>query len=154
MRELRRIPNVGKRTEQDLLAMGYTTIASLKGKSGEELYAEECALRGFTLDRCQLYLLRAVAYFVNAEAPAPEKCAWHLWTDDTALPSPCGAVCAECAQYPALCSGCRKFLWDFSLPSGSGIVFSVRSLGSRDIPWKECSAVLPGIEDKGFVQCK
>lgn len=108
MSELRRIPNVGKRTEQDLLAMGYTTIASLKGKSGEELYAEECALRGFTLDRCQLYLLRAVAYFVNAEAPAPEKCAWHLWTDDTALPSPCGAVCAECAQYPALCSGCRK----------------------------------------------
>ena len=94
MSELRRIPNVGKRTEQDLLAMGYTTIASLKGKSGEELYAEECALRGFTLDRCQLYLLRAVAYFVNAEAPAPEKCAWHLWTDDTALPSPCGAVCA------------------------------------------------------------
>lgn len=49
MSELRRIPNVGKRTEQDLLAMGYTTIASLKGKSGEELYAEECALRGFTL---------------------------------------------------------------------------------------------------------
>ena len=35
MSELRRIPNVGKRTEQDLLAMGYTTIASLKGKSGE-----------------------------------------------------------------------------------------------------------------------
>ena len=65
MSELRKIPNVGETTEQDLIAMGYTTIESLKGKSADELYAEECALRGCTLDRCQLYLYRAVEYFVN-----------------------------------------------------------------------------------------
>lgn len=29
---LRKIPNVGSQTEQDLIAMGYTSIASLKGK--------------------------------------------------------------------------------------------------------------------------
>lgn len=108
MSELKKIPNVGKRTERDLLAMGYATIASLKGKSGEALYAEECALRGFALDRCQLYLLRAVAYWVNDPSPAREKCAWHLWKDEFALPSPCGAVCAQCASYPAHCGGCRK----------------------------------------------
>lgn len=62
MSELKNIPNVGKRTEQDLLAMGYTTIASLKGKTAQELYDEECALRGTLLDRCQLYLYRAVEY--------------------------------------------------------------------------------------------
>ena len=39
MTELRKIPNVGKETEQDLIAMGYTTIESLKGKQGDELYA-------------------------------------------------------------------------------------------------------------------
>lgn len=44
--ELRRIPNVGVQTQRDLIAMGYTTIDSLKGKRAEELYAEECRLRG------------------------------------------------------------------------------------------------------------
>ena len=33
MSELRKIPNVGKTTEKDLIAMGYTTIESLKGKA-------------------------------------------------------------------------------------------------------------------------
>ena len=65
MSELRTIPNVGACTEQDLILMGYPTIASLRGKSAEELYAGECRLRGCTLDRCQLYLYRAVEYFVN-----------------------------------------------------------------------------------------
>lgn len=71
MTELRQIPNVGAQTEQDLIAMGYTTIASLRGKRAEELYAEECRLRGCLIDRCQLYLYRAVEYFVNAEIPTP-----------------------------------------------------------------------------------
>ena len=31
MSELRKIPNVGKATEADLIAMGYTTIESLRG---------------------------------------------------------------------------------------------------------------------------
>lgn len=67
MSELRNIPNVGAATERDLIAMGYKTIESLKGKTAEELYSEECALRGTTIDRCQLYLYRAVVYWVNAE---------------------------------------------------------------------------------------
>lgn len=108
MSELRNIPNVGKRTEQDLLAMGYTTIASLKGKSAQELYDEECALRGTLLDRCQLYLYRAVEYFVNTPDPDPAKLRWWYWKDEFVEPSPCGAVCAECALFPASCAGCAK----------------------------------------------
>lgn len=69
MSELRKIPNVGPQTERDLIAMGYTTIESLKGKSAEELYSEECRLRGCIVDRCQLYLYRAVEYFVNTPKP-------------------------------------------------------------------------------------
>ena len=38
MGELRKIPNVGRQTEQYLIAMGYDTIESLKGKSADELY--------------------------------------------------------------------------------------------------------------------
>ena len=79
MSELRTIPNIGACTEQDLILMGYTTIASLRGKSAEELYAEECRLRGCTLDRCQLYLYRAVEYFVNTGNPDPMKCKWWFW---------------------------------------------------------------------------
>lgn len=108
MSELKNIPNVGKRTEQDLLAMGYTTIASLKGKSAQELYDEECALRGTLLDRCQLYLYRAVEYFVNTPSPDPAKLRWWFWKDDFVQPSPCGAVCAECALFPASCAGCAR----------------------------------------------
>ena len=67
MSELRKIPNVGKATERDLIAMGYTTKESLKGKTADELYSEECALRGCMLDRCQLYLYRAVEYFVGSD---------------------------------------------------------------------------------------
>lgn len=40
MSELRKIPNVGKATENALTAMGYTTIESLKSRSAEQLYAE------------------------------------------------------------------------------------------------------------------
>ena len=94
MGELRKIPNVGKQTEKDLIAMGYTTVASLKGKTAEELYAEECALRGFVLDRCQLYLYRAVEYYVNTPDPDARKLKWWHWIDELVHPAPCGAVCA------------------------------------------------------------
>lgn len=108
MSELRKIPNVGPQTERDLIAMGYTTIESLKGKSAEELYSEECRLRGCIMDRCQLYLYRAVEYFVNTPKPNLHKCSWWLWKDDFAMPSPCGALCVRCDMFPTKCSGCRN----------------------------------------------
>ena len=105
---LRKIPNVGSQTEQDLIAMGYTSIASLKGKKAEDLYEEECRLRGCTIDRCQLYLYRALEYFVHTENPDREKCKWWYWKDDYFYPSPCGARCVDCAK-----RGCRTVpIWD------------------------------------------
>lgn len=108
MSELRKIPNIGKQSEKDLIAMGYTTIESLKGRTGEELYAEECAMRGFAIDRCQLYLYRALEYFVNTPRPDPAKCKWWHWKDEFVKPSPCGAVCVECGLFPSDCAGCSK----------------------------------------------
>lgn len=52
MSELRKIPNVGKTTEKDLIAMGYTTIESLKGKTAEQLYEEECGEKSSTAVSC------------------------------------------------------------------------------------------------------
>ena len=108
MSELQKIPNVGKRTEDDLLALGYTTIDSLKGIKAEELYKQECELRGCLLDKCQLYLLRAVEYFVNTDKPNLDKCKWWYWKDEFIEVAPCGTICSQCDFFPIQCKGCRQ----------------------------------------------
>ena len=128
MSELRKIPNVGKTTEKDLIAMGYTTIESLKGKTAEQLYEEECALRGELIDRCQLYLYRAVEYFVNTDKPDLSKCSWWYWKDEFVEPSPCGAVpegrsrrcCGACRTGLCICIGRSGLLSGFLPFSGGG----------------------------------
>ena len=139
MGELRKIPNVGKRTEQGLMDMGYTTAESLKGKTGEELYEEECRLRGCEIDRCQLYLYRAVEYYIHTENPDPEKCKWWFWKDAFVEPSPCGAVCAECGRFPGQCAGCRKI---------RGKVFWTQYLD-----WDCCAVYACCVKEKGRENC-
>ena len=107
MSDLKMLPNVGKATERDLIAMGYTTVESLKGKSADELYAEECALRGFALDRCQLYLFRALEYYINTSNADMNKVKWWLWKDKYYNLAPCGSRCVECDYFPVNCSSCR-----------------------------------------------
>lgn len=81
MTELRKIPSVGKETEKDLIAMGYTTMASLKDADPEELYLQDCAMKGRKVDRCQKYVYRCVVYYCSTENPEPEKCKWWYWKD-------------------------------------------------------------------------
>lgn len=49
MTELSQIPNVGKQTERDLLAMGYTSIESLKGKRTQKQRANRLLLTNFAM---------------------------------------------------------------------------------------------------------
>lgn len=107
MTDLRKIPNVGEATEKTLLQLGYDSAESLKGISGEELYRKECEFKNAKIDRCQLYLYRAVAYFVNTPDANPAKCKWQYFKDDFYEPSPCGVVCSECEYFPFDCKGCR-----------------------------------------------
>jgi hypothetical protein len=79
--ELRKIPGVGKATEQDLIALGYTTINSLKGQDPEEMYKKDCEMRGVKIDRCQLYVYRLAVYYAENEAHDPEKLKWWHWKD-------------------------------------------------------------------------
>ncbi|MBP1557789.1 MAG: Pathogenicity locus, partial [Oscillospiraceae bacterium] len=46
MGELRKIPGVGKQTEEDLIMLGYPTIESLKNADPQAIYDKECAMRG------------------------------------------------------------------------------------------------------------
>ncbi len=126
----RKLPNVGPQTEQALLAMGHTSIESLKGKNANDLYQEECRLRGCSIDRCQLYLYRALEYYINTENPDTDKCKWWYWKDDYFYPSPCGARCVECNSFPKYCKGCRKI---------KGQVFWLQYTNNDICPiWKCC----------------
>lgn len=127
----RKLPNVGVQTEQDLLAMGYTSIDSLNGVKADDLYQKECDLRGCSIDRCQLYLYRALEYYINSENPDIKKCKWWYWKDDYFYPSPCGARCVNCKSFPKECKGCRNI---------KGKVFWAQYTGDTVCPiWKCCS---------------
>ena len=127
----RKLTNVGVQTEQDLLAMGYTSIDSLNGVKADDLYQKECDLRGCSIDRCQLYLYRALEYYINSENPDIKKCKWWYWKDDYFYPSPCGARCVNCKSFPKECKGCRNI---------KGKVFWTQYTGDTVCPiWKCCS---------------
>ncbi len=79
--DLKKIPGVGIKTERDLVKLGYTTISSLKGQNPEEMHEKDCLLRGFRVDRCQLYVYRCAVYFAETENPEPDKIKWWNWKD-------------------------------------------------------------------------
>ena len=88
--DLRRIPGVGPRTEEDLIRLGHTTVESLRDVDPEALYERDCALRGCRIDRCQLYVYRCAVYFASTENPDPEKLKWWNWKDASLLSGPVG----------------------------------------------------------------
>ncbi len=79
--DLREIPGVGVKTEEDLIALGYTSVESLRGQDPESMYERHCALKGFRVDRCQLYVFRCAVYFANNKTHDPEKLKWWNWKD-------------------------------------------------------------------------
>ncbi|MGN1031578.1 MAG: helix-hairpin-helix domain-containing protein [Butyricicoccaceae bacterium] len=81
MSDLRTIPGIGKQGEQDLIALGYPNVASLRGADPQEMYDRECAMRGVKVDRCVLYVYRCAVYYASTEHPEPEKCKWWYWKD-------------------------------------------------------------------------
>lgn len=81
MSDLRTIPGVGKAMEEDLLALGYSTVASLRGADPEEMYRRECARQGCGVDRCVLYVFRCAVYYASTDRHDPEKLKWWNWRD-------------------------------------------------------------------------
>ncbi|WP_195269059.1 helix-hairpin-helix domain-containing protein [Eubacterium sp. 1001713B170207_170306_E7] len=79
--DLQTIPGVGPSMEKQLLELGYSSVASLKGADPEEMYARECRQRGEQLDRCALYVYRLAVYFAENTQYEPEKLKWWNWKD-------------------------------------------------------------------------
>ena len=56
---LEEIPGVGKRIAAVMEALGIRQISDLRGRDPEELYLQECLMKGYREDRCALYVRRA-----------------------------------------------------------------------------------------------
>ena len=79
--ELEKIPGVGKSIARDLQNIGINSIADLRGKNPETLYAQSNQFAGITQDRCLLYVFRCAVYFAGQENPEPAKLKWWCWKD-------------------------------------------------------------------------
>ena len=81
LKELQRIPGVGKAIAEDLWQMGYRSVEELKGQNPEGMYRDLCALQGQPVDRCMLYVFRCAVYFAGTETSDPELLKWWRWKD-------------------------------------------------------------------------
>jgi len=81
LKDFRRIPGVGKSIAVDLWNLGLRSVADLRGRAPETLYADFEALVGHHVDRCMLYVLRCAVYFAETPRPDPERLKWWNWKD-------------------------------------------------------------------------
>jgi hypothetical protein len=81
---LEEIPSVGPSIANDLIGMGITRVAQLKGRSPEALYQKLCELSGERQDPCVLYTFRCAVYYASNAEHDPEKLKWWNWKN---LPS-------------------------------------------------------------------
>jgi hypothetical protein len=87
IKELSKIPGVGKSIATDLLNIGIKSMDDLKGKDPQILYDRSNQFAGCVQDRCLLYVFRCAVYF--AETPANqqdgEKLKWWNWKDENSV---------------------------------------------------------------------
>ena len=80
-RELKRIPGVGDKIADDLMALGCRSVRDLKDRDPEELYIRLCAHKGEQVDRCVLYVFRSAVYYASNREHDPELLKWWNWKD-------------------------------------------------------------------------
>jgi len=81
LKDLQRIPGVGKSIARDLWNLGVRSTGELRGQDPELLYERLCTYQGARVDRCMLYVLRCAVYFASNERHEPELLKWWNWKD-------------------------------------------------------------------------
>jgi nucleotidyltransferase/DNA polymerase involved in DNA repair len=85
IKDLMRIPGVGKSIAHDLWNIGITRISDLSGHDPQILYDLSNRFAGTVQDRCLLYVFRCAVYY--SETPVAEqeadKLKWWNWKDTT-----------------------------------------------------------------------
>lgn len=79
LKDLQRIPGIGKACAQDLWNLGVRKVSDLKSKNPELLYKKLCVMQGGRVDRCMLYTFRCAVYFASHKAHDPAKLLWWNW---------------------------------------------------------------------------
>ena len=79
--ELLSIPGVGPSIAGDLDALGIGSIADLRKRDPERMYARLNSMRGARQDPCVLYVFRCAVYFARTENPDPDLLKWWNWKD-------------------------------------------------------------------------
>jgi hypothetical protein len=86
--DLRRIPGVGPRLEEDLILLGYSSVSDLAKANPQEMYDRLCQKMGCTIDRCVLYVFRSAVYFAGRKKHDPELLKWWNWSDKNLAAQP------------------------------------------------------------------
>jgi hypothetical protein len=83
LKELMKIPGVGKSIAGNLWDIGIHSISDLKDQDPEQLFNISNKFAGVTQDRCLLYVFRCAVYYANTEKPElePQKLKWWNWKD-------------------------------------------------------------------------
>lgn len=79
IKDLKRIPGVGKSIAEDLYAIGFKSVSELSGENPEKLYESLNRLTGTVQDRCVLYVFRCAVYFATEKVHEPELLKWWNW---------------------------------------------------------------------------
>jgi hypothetical protein len=89
LKELRKIPGIGKSIALDLYSLGYRTIASLEKEDPEHMYVLLNELKGQVQDICVLYTFRCAVYFAKTRTKKqdPKKLKWWYWMDKEKMSS-------------------------------------------------------------------
>ncbi len=81
VKDLMRIPGVGKSIADDLWNIGIRRVGDLEGRSPDELYKQSNEYAGAIQDRCVLYVFRCAVYFASENVYDHEKLKWWNWKD-------------------------------------------------------------------------
>lgn len=79
--ELRTIPGVGPKIAENLWKIGVRSVADLRGRDPEAVYAALVEREDRPVDRCALYVLRCAIYYASHKKHDPEKLKWWNWRD-------------------------------------------------------------------------
>ena len=80
-KDLMTIPGIGQAIADDLLELGYRSVADLKGEDPQKMYERSCRKASMRIDRCLLYTYRCAVYYATAKRHDQEKLKWWYWKD-------------------------------------------------------------------------
>jgi hypothetical protein len=81
LKELQKIPAIGKACSLDLYNLGMRKISDLKNQNPAVLYDQLNTLSGMKHDICMLYTFRCAVYYASKKNHDEKKLKWWYWKD-------------------------------------------------------------------------